>query len=273
MAVLGVTESYAPPISFEFMDVELTYGHVNPILMSRRSSMKDHETKAVGYVRVSTEEQAKEGLSIEAQEERIRALAKAKGWVLLNIIKDPGFSGKNLNRPGIGALIELCQQGATNVVIVFKVDRLTRKQKDLWHLLEEVFDANQVGFVSVTEAFDTTTAAGKAFLGMLGVFAQLERDLVSERTREALNQKKSKGEWIGRKPTGFRMNDGGKLEEDHDVSKLIARAKRLRRKGASFGDISRAIGIPKTTIHRLVSANARTRKADYLNNLTAPSVP
>jgi len=124
---------------------------------------------AIGYVRVSTEEQAREGISIEAQEERIRALATAKGWNLLEIIKDPGYSGKNLSRPGVKNLIDLCRRGTVNVVIVQKVDRLTRKQRDLWYLLEDIFYKNQVGFLSVTESFDSTTAAGTAFLGMIGV--------------------------------------------------------------------------------------------------------
>ena len=155
----------------------------------------------------------------------------------------------------------------SNVVIVNKVDRLTRRQKDLWYLLEDVFYKNQVGFVSVTEAFDSTTAAGTAFLGMIGVFAQLERDLVSERTREALNHKRAKGEWVGRMPTGFRMNEEGRLEADPEALKMIARAKRLKREGASFGSISRALEMPKTTIYRLVNANLRNRKHNYLNTI------
>ena len=132
--------------------------------------MRADITRAIGYVRVSTEEQAREGVSIEAQEERITALATAKGWDLIEIVKDPGYSGKNLTRPGIKSLIDSCRRGTVNVAIVYKVDRLTRRQKDLWYLLEDVFYRNQVGFVSVTEAFDSTTAAGTAFLGMIGVF-------------------------------------------------------------------------------------------------------
>jgi len=224
--------------------------------------------RAIGYVRVSTEEQAREGISIEAQEERIRALATAKGWSLVKVIKDAGYSGKNLNRPGAKALLEICQKAEVDVVIVYKVDRLTRRQKDLWYLLEDVFYKNQVGFVSVTEAFDSTTAAGTAFLGMIGVFAQLERDLVSERTREALNHKKAKGEWVGRKPTGFRISESGRLEEDPDMLRLIARAKRLRRQGASFGAISRALGTPKTTIYKLVNAHLRSLKSNYCRGLS-----
>ena len=231
------------------------------------------DTRATGYVRVSTEEQAREGISINAQEERIRALAAAKGWNSTEIIRDAGYSGKNLERPGIRRLIEACRLRETDVVIVFKVDRLTRKQRDLWHLLEEVFEEYRVGFVSVTEAFDTTTAAGKAFLGMIGTFAQLERDLVSERTREALSHKRGNGEWVGRVPHGFMMNEGGRLDEDPTALKLIARAKRLRRDGASFMDISRSLGIPKTTAYRVVNADVRRLKATYINSLRGDAVP
>jgi len=119
--------------------------------------------------------------------------------------------------------------------------------------------------VSVTEAFDSTTAAGTAFLGMIGVFAQLERDLVSERTREALIHKKTKGEWVGRRPTGFRISESGRLEKDPDMLRLIARAKRLRREGESLGSISKALEMPKTTVYRLVNANLRHRNHNYLN--------
>lgn len=229
--------------------------------------------RAIGYVRVSTEEQARVGVSIDAQEERIQALAAAKGWSLAEIIRDAGYSGKNLGRPGIRRLIDSCRQHAADVVIVFKVDRLTRKQRDLWHLLEEVFEANRVGFVSVTEAFDTTTAAGKAFLGMIGTFAQLERDLVSERTREALGHKRRKGEWVGRKPTGFTLGPDGRLTEDVPGMRMIAKARRLRREGASYGDISRTLGAPKSSIYRLINADGRRRKANYCAHLRATIVP
>lgn len=221
--------------------------------------------KAIGYTRVSTDEQAREGVSLEAQAERIKALARAKGWEFEGIVEDRGYSGKDLNRPGIRQLIEKCKKREIDIIVVFKVDRLTRKQKDLWQLLEDVFNPNEVGFISVTEPFDTTTATGKAFLGMLGVFAQLERDLISERTIEALSYKKGKGEWIGRQPVGFRLDGKGRLEEDPEILERIQKAKRLRRQGKSFKDISETLNIPKTTVFRLVNANLRSLKSQYLN--------
>jgi site-specific DNA recombinase len=224
--------------------------------------------KAIGYARVSTDEQAREGISLEAQSERIRAMAIAKDWELITIIEERGFSGKNLDRPGMAKLIEDCGHRAGDVVIVYKVDRLTRKQKDLWYLLEDVFDRFGVGFISTTEPFDTTTATGKAFLGMLGVFAQLERDMISERTAEALREKKRQGEWVGRRPTGFSIM-GKRLESDSDTQRKIERAKKLYRKGRSVRDISDALGIPKSTLHRLLKSNLRALKSRYINNLAS----
>ncbi len=131
--------------------------------------MINTKQRAVGYIRVSTKEQAREGISLEAQSERIKALAVAKGWVLQGMIQDRGYSGKDLNRPGVQDLIRRCEAGDVDVVIVYKVDRLTRNQKHLWQFLEDVLEPQGVGFISVSEPFDTTTATGKAFLGMLGV--------------------------------------------------------------------------------------------------------
>ena len=224
--------------------------------------------KAIGYIRVSTEEQVREGVSLEAQAERIKALAIAKDWDLKEIIEDRGYSGKDLRRPGVQKLLKSCKAGAVDVVIVYKVDRLTRKQKDLWYLLEDVFDPAGLGFISVVEPFDTTTATGKAFLGMLGVFAQLERDLVSERTIEALAYKKSKGEWLGRQPAGFRITEAGKLEEDPETLAKIRRAKRMKREGKSIRTISRTLDIPRSTLHRLVNVNLKSLKCRYSNGIS-----
>lgn len=221
--------------------------------------------KVMGYIRVSTDEQVREGISLEAQAERIKSFIKAKGWGFEGIVEDPGYSGKDLNRPGIKQLIERCKNKEIDIVVVLKVDRLTRKQKDLWYLLEDIFTANEVGLISVTEPFDTTAAMGKAFLGMLGIFAQLERDLISERTIEALSYKKGKGEWIGRQPVGFKLDGEGRLEEDPEILQKIQKAKRLRRQGKSFQAISEALNIPKTTVFRLVSVNLKTLKSQYLN--------
>lgn len=159
--------------------------------------------KAIGYIRVSTEEQAREGISLEAQEDKIKKYADLHNLDLIQIIGDEGKSGKDLNREGIKKAISLCKKGKVNHLIVYKMDRLTRRTLDLLTLVEEVFKLNKVQFHSISEKVDTSTAQGKFFLTITGAMAQMERDLVSERTREALQYKISKGELVGSPPLGF----------------------------------------------------------------------
>ena len=120
--------------------------------------------------------------------------AESQGWELLKIYREEGYSGKTKDRPEFKKMIEDIKARGIDVVLVYKVDRLTRKQRVLWEMLEDIFEPQGVGFKSVVEPFDTTTAQGKAFLGMLGVFAQLKWDTISERTKDALNEKKNKRE-------------------------------------------------------------------------------
>jgi len=185
------------------------------------------ELKAVGYVRVSTDEQAKEGVSLDNQRQRIELFCQAKDWHLQRVYTDEGRSGKDLKRDGIQQLVEDAKAKDFDVVVVYKVDRLSRRQRDLWYLIDDVFEASDIGFVSVNEPFDTTSAVGKACLGMIGVFAQLERDQISERTKDALAFKKSQGYRLGTQPLGFSIV-GGQLESDGDELASVKYAKKLR---------------------------------------------
>jgi len=153
--------------------------------------------KVMGYVRVSTEEQAREGISLEVQEDKVKKYADLHNLDLVEVIRDEGKSGKDLNREGIQKVITLCKDRSVDHLVVYKMDRLTRRTLDLLTLVEEVFKPNRVQFHSISEKVDTSTAQGKFFLTITGAMAQMERDLISERTREALQYKISKGENVG----------------------------------------------------------------------------
>ena len=198
--------------------------------------------KVAGYVRVSTEDQAREGISLEMQQERIKALAIAKGWELVKIYSEDGYSGKNLKRPQIQELIKASQNREIDGAVVYKIDRLTRRQRDLWYLLEDVFQKNQVALVSVTEPFDTSTAQGKAFLGMLGVFAQLWRDEIAERTQDALQQKKQNGERVGTVPYGYDLaKNRVDLVRNQQEQQVIVQMRDLRHKNFSYDQIAQEL--------------------------------
>lgn len=138
--------------------------------------------RVVGYARVSTREQADHGYSIGEQNSRLRAYCQAKDWTLLRVIEDPGFSGAKMQRPGLQQVLEMVRRRECDAVLVWKLDRLSRSQKDTLYLLEDVFLANGCGFVSMLENFDTSTAFGRAMVGILSVFAQLEREQFKERS-------------------------------------------------------------------------------------------
>lgn len=137
--------------------------------------------KVALYPRVSTTEQANEGYSIGEQIERLEKYCEAMNWHVYKIYTDPGYSGASLERPGLQALIKDVKAGKVDKVVVYKLDRLSRSQKDTLYLIEDVFLANKTDFVSITENFDTSSPFGIAMLGIIAVFAQLDRAQIRER--------------------------------------------------------------------------------------------
>src|SRR5262249_16169785 len=148
--------------------------------------------RSIGYVRVSTDRQAEQGISLEAQEAKIRAMATVQGAELTEVIVDGGESAKSLNRPGLQRLLGLVSTNKLDAVIVAKLDRLTRSVKDLCSLLE-LFEKRKVALISVAESLDTGSAAGRLVITIMGAVSQWEREAIGERTRDALRHKRSQG--------------------------------------------------------------------------------
>jgi len=167
--------------------------------------------KAALYIRVSTLEQAQEGYSIGAQKDRLTAFCKAHDWAIADFYIDGGYSGSNLDRPGIQKLIG--EVASFDVVLVMKLDRLSRSQKDTLYLIEEVFLPNNVDFVSMNESFDTSTPFGRAMIGILSVFAQLERETIKERTFMGRLERAKEGLFHGgaNYPIGYDYGEDGHL--------------------------------------------------------------
>lgn len=197
------------------------------------------------YLRVSTDKQADKGYSLGEQEERVKAFCTAKGWNLIKIYKDPGFTGSNLDRPALQELISDIK--AYDIVLVNKLDRLSRSQKDTLHLIQDVFAPNGCSFVSMQESFDTTTPIGIAMVGILSAFAQLERSQIKERMKMGKEGRKKKGLWHGgvNIPTGYDYKDGILIPNDeaHQVKQIYE----MYLKGTSLRDITRYLSSTYTT--------------------------
>ena len=194
--------------------------------------------KTVGYVRVSTDKQADRGVSLDAQAEKIRAMAVLHNAELIDIIVDGGESAKSLQRPGMDRLLALVDGKKVQAVIVAKLDRLTRSVKDLCELLAR-FERRGVALISVAESLDTSSAAGRLVLNIMTAVSQWEREAIGERTRDALCHKRSRGERVGNVTYGFRVAaDGKHLEADADEQHVLAEIQRLRNAGATMRGIA-----------------------------------
>ncbi|MDR2559284.1 MAG: recombinase family protein [Oscillospiraceae bacterium] len=149
------------------------------------------------YVRVSTEEQAQEGFSIRAQEQKLKDFARVKDWSIFKIYMDEGISGKNLTeRPAVQEMIADIENGDVKNVLVFKIDRLTRSTADLVYLID-LFNQKDCSFNSLTESIDTLTASGRMFLKIIGIFAEFERENIIERVKVGIERKVREGYTIG----------------------------------------------------------------------------
>lgn len=189
----------------------------------------------VGYVRVSTEEQAATGVSLEAQRARIEAYGLAMGRNIDEFVIDAGESAKTLRRPGMQRLLQRLENREIAGVIALKLDRLTRSVRDLSTLLE-LFARHEAALVSVTESLDTSTAAGRMVVHMLAVISQWEREAIGERTAFALAHKRQNRLAYGPPPFGYRR-EGQQLVEDAEQQAALAAAIAMSVRGASLRQI------------------------------------
>lgn len=187
------------------------------------------------YIRVSTDAQYEEGYSVEAQKEKLEQYCKLKDITDYEFYIDGGWSGSNIERPEMKRLISDIKKEQVGAVIVFKLDRLSRSQKDTVFLLEDVFEKHHCDFISLNENFDTTSPYGKAMIGILSVFAQLERENIRERTRMGMYERVKSGLWMGggRVPFGYDYDPEQNILVPNDHAKDVRQIYELYLQGYS----------------------------------------
>jgi site-specific DNA recombinase len=202
---------------------------------------KSTTIQAVGYVRVSTDDQTDSGLSLEHQEARIRAYATANGLELIAIVQDEGISaGKSLStRKGGAAVLDMLTTGPARHLIALKLDRVFRNAADALNQAE-LWDKAGVGLHLIDmggQSVNTRSAMGRMFFTMAAGFAELERGLIAERTASAMKVKRERLEVYSRPTVGFDAIDGKLIANDAEQA-LIARIASMRSAGHSFGKIA-----------------------------------
>lgn len=173
--------------------------------------------KCVIYVRVSTDEQARHGYSIAAQIEKLEAYCISQGWEMVKQFIDDGYSAKDLNRPQFKEMINIVKKGGIDVVLVYRLDRLTRSVVDLYSILQEL-DKYECKFKSATEVYDTTNAMGRLFITLVAAIAQWERENTAERVRMGMEKKIKLGLWKGGTPPyGYKIVDKQLIVNEDEV--------------------------------------------------------
>jgi site-specific DNA recombinase len=193
--------------------------------------------RVIGYVRVSTEEQATAGVSLSAQAEKVRAYCALYDLDLVELVEDAGASAKTLDRPGLQRALTMLRKGQAEGIVIAKLDRLTRSVADMASLISDFF-GEKAGrsLFSVADSIDTRTAAGRMVLNILVSVSQWEREAVAERTRDALRHKRAKGEVFNHEPLGY-VRSGDRLVEVEDEMNTVAEVRRLAAEGVSLRKI------------------------------------
>jgi DNA invertase Pin-like site-specific DNA recombinase len=194
------------------------------------------ERRTIGYIRVSTQEQARDGVSLAAQEERIRAFAVATSRPLCEVVVDDGASAASLKRNGLQDILAQIREGSIGAVVVAKLDRLTRSVRDLLDLLE-VFEKHGVALVSISETLDTSSAMGRCIIKVIGSFSELEREQGGERTSDALAELRRTGKAYGPTPFGWHRQ-GDDLVADPEQQAWLTKAREMSAAGATLQQIA-----------------------------------
>ena len=191
--------------------------------------------KAIGYIRVSTEQQVDEGVSLEAQKAKIVAWCKANDYDLANVYMDAGISGKSMDkRTGLADALKAVKKDM--VLVVYSLSRLARSTQDTLSIADGINKAG-ADLVSLTERIDTTGAMGKMMFTLMAAFNQLERDVTSERTKAALQHKKAKGEKYSTTPFGYEAIEG-RLIEVKAEAQIVANIMQQRQTGSTLVEIA-----------------------------------
>jgi site-specific DNA recombinase len=200
-------------------------------------------TRAVAYLRVSTDKQADHGVSLAAQRAKVEAYAALFDLELVAVEVDAGASAKSLARPALDRALGMLRSGAVDALLVVKLDRLTRSVRDLCDLVDKFFRDARWALLSVGENIDTRSASGRMVLNLLGVISQWEREAIGERTAVAMRHLAQQGRYTGgAAPYGYALAaDGETLVPMADEQAVIARARQLRAAGASLRTVAASL--------------------------------
>ena len=222
--------------------------------------------KKIGiYVRVSTVEQATTGISIDAQIEKLEQYCKLNDWDTVKKYIDAGISGSTIDRPALKNLIDDCKSGKVNVILVYKLDRLSRSLRDIILTIDELKMYN-VDFVSLTEQINTTTAVGQLMFHIIGAFAEFERNIIRERVIFGMDKKAKDGHAQYKAPFGYAHKNGNLVINDEEADTIRAIYRAYINEQSTL-KVSKIFNLPRSLIYRILTSETYLGKVKWKDEI------
>ena len=226
--------------------------------------------KAIGYTCIDHFAQQPKNLSLSHQADRIRDYVREKGWNLIDIVEEEIHSGSGSRQEKLAALLERAKEGDYNVLVVARLDRLTRNIRQLNKIVTGMVGKHDVGLISLEEGLNSTSESGRLALNIIDIFTKWDNKRISDRTREIIASKRAKGERVGHAPYGYTYKNK-KLVPVKKELEIVALILQHREKGLSYHKIARYLNDRKITSKRGGIWYAETVKTVFQNSGNDPS--
>lgn len=232
--------------------------------MIPQTAVQTAKPLAAVYIRVSTQDQAQHGFSLDAQEESLLSYARALGYEVYKIYKDEGKSAKNLNRPEMQNLLKDAESRKFQAIFIYKLDRFSRSLKDLILTIDKLKEWG-IDFVSLQDKIETASASGKLMFQIIGAFAEFERNIIGDRTTFGMEKKAKEGGFITRAPYGYNLINKQLIENKEASQKVNQIFEEYLKTEISLTQLAKKNGFTTSGIKKLLSNTTYIGKVKFAN--------
>ena len=216
------------------------------------------------YIRVSTQDQAQHGFSLDAQEESLINYAKALGYEILKIYRDEGKSAKNLNRPEMQNLLKDAQEKKFQAIFIYKLDRFSRSLKDLILTIDKLKEWN-IDFISLQDKIETASASGKLMFQIIGAFAEFERNIIGDRTTFGMERKAKEGGFITKAPRGYKLVNKQLIVHDEESQKIKNLFEEFLNSNISLTQLAKKNNLTTSGVKKMLQNTTYIGKVKFAN--------
>lgn len=230
--------------------------------------MSSNRPLAAIYIRVSTQDQAQHGFSLDAQEDSLQNYAKALGYEIYKIYRDEGKSAKDLNRPEMINLLRDAEARKFHAIFIYKLDRFSRSLKDLILTIDKLKDWG-IDFVSLQDKIETASASGKLMFQIIGAFAEFERNIIGDRTKFGMERKAKEGGFITKAPKGYQLVNKSLIVNPEEAKKVHNLFEEFLNSNISLTQLAKKNGLTPAGIKKLLQNTTYIGKVKFAGKETA----